>query len=689
MLKNPLYQRISDVRGNTHVLFRVVSIVLLLFAIDCHAQIDSVQSEVDELFTRKSQKSLQAFPNQPSVRTMALEINHSVLSKTFNRKSSFLNLAIPWFDNSEFSVELETVELTTDDYLLTTSEGTTRKKDKTRFFRGKSQDGVSDIALTISDKEIQIFILRDKKVFEVNKIRNTKTSYVLFESSELKSDRAYDCFTHDTFNASGTQELKESYRSSRKSTPCIPIYIETDKATYDHFNQDIDQVELYFTSLFNEVALLYQLEGIDISLSGLHVVTDPNDDFSSGMSNVTEVIEGFAEKVKNNYFGRLAHFVTTRNLLGGIAWTGTLCSEYDVILADLDGDGTPETHHYGPYAVSSAMGSGINSIPVYSWDVAVFAHELGHNLGSAHTHSCSWGANNLAIDNCFPTEGGCGLIQEPTPMQELGTIMSYCHLTSTGIDLAKGLGTMPGDLIRAAVAGASCILSCDVEPIPGCTDDNYHNYHAYANIDDGSCEGTCFDGLKNGDETGKDCGGELCDSCLDICELNYLKIEIVLDGHPTETSGVLKDSLTGAIIESFGPFPVADAYDTLFFEFCLPDGVYSFSIFDQFGDGICCTAGNGYFKILNRSNSVIDQGDSFGSEYTTHFEVILDDECPTMVSLTNQSIEGMYTAEVQVVSSGNSTSSGNVTFMAPEILMSEYFLDAGATFEAYSEGCSN
>jgi hypothetical protein len=48
--------------------------------------------------------------------------------------------------------------------------------------------------------------------------------------------------------------------------------------------------------------------------------------------------------------------------------------------------------------------------------------------------------------------------------------------------------------------------------VPGCTDPSAHNYDPAATVDDGSCE-TCTDGVQNGDETGVDCGGVLCDPC--------------------------------------------------------------------------------------------------------------------------------------------------------------------------------
>ncbi|NJN78333.1 MAG: right-handed parallel beta-helix repeat-containing protein [Saprospiraceae bacterium] len=49
----------------------------------------------------------------------------------------------------------------------------------------------------------------------------------------------------------------------------------------------------------------------------------------------------------------------------------------------------------------------------------------------------------------------------------------------------------------------------------GCTDSNAHNYNATATTDDGTCE-TCSDGIQNGDETRIDCGG----SCAPCAALN-------------------------------------------------------------------------------------------------------------------------------------------------------------------------
>ena len=105
------------------------------------------------------------------------------------------------------------------------------------------------------------------------------------------------------------------------------------------------------------------------------------------------------------------------------------------------------------------MGTSITTFPTYSWNVQVFAHEMGHNMGSNHTQSCSWNGNNTAIDACSPTEGGCASTYGACPPGG-GTIMSYCNVTNCGIDFNNGFGQQPGDLIRNRYNNAACTLTC-------------------------------------------------------------------------------------------------------------------------------------------------------------------------------------------------------------------------------------
>lgn len=91
-------------------------------------------------------------------------------------------------------------------------------------------------------------------------------------------------------------------------------------------------------------------------------------------------------------------------------------------------------------------------------------HEMGHNIGSPHTHNCVWGPNkNTSIDNCTIPDDGTSCTQGPRPTNG-GTIMSYCHLVNgVGINFTKGFGPEPGQLMRDAITSKSC-LSRTVNP---------------------------------------------------------------------------------------------------------------------------------------------------------------------------------------------------------------------------------
>jgi hypothetical protein len=92
--------------------------------------------------------------------------------------------------------------------------------------------------------------------------------------------------------------------------------------------------------------------------------------------------------------------------------------------------------------VQAASVSGIQrfaNLPssAYNGDVVTIAHELGHNIGAAHTHNCSFW--RPALDSCLTSgaqyAGQVSYSQEtcntgpPRPVP--GSIMSYCHLTNS------------------------------------------------------------------------------------------------------------------------------------------------------------------------------------------------------------------------------------------------------------------
>jgi len=217
----------------------------------------------------------------------------------------------------------------------------------------------------------------------------------------------------------------------------------------------------------------------------------------------------------------------------------------------------------------SSIHSTYQNVPTYSWTVEVCAHEFGHLFGSQHTHACAWNGNGTAIDGCYATEGGC---PNPGLPQGGGTVMSYCHLTNVGINFANGFGTQPGNIMRSKVTNANCLQTCE--------------------------------------------GGG--NECTD----NEVILTIRVDNYPSETTWNLKNS-SNVIIYSGGPYTGAGS--TKIENFCLIDGCYTFTIFDSYGDGICCNYGQGFYHV-KKGTTILAEGGQFGSSQIHNFCVTNNSE---------------------------------------------------------------
>ena len=129
---------------------------------------------------------------------------------------------------------------------------------------------------------------------------------------------------------------------------------------------------------------------------------------------------------------------------------------------------------------------------------------------------------------------------------------------------------------------------------------------------------TCNDGVQNGNETGVDCGGPDCSPCGESGCID-VTITIVLDNYGGETTWDLKDN-SGATLASGGPYNNNTNGQVISQGLCLDEGCYVFTMNDSYGDGICCSYGNGSYEITEDvSGLVLVSGGSFGSSVTEPF----------------------------------------------------------------------
>lgn len=125
---------------------------------------------------------------------------------------------------------------------------------------------------------------------------------------------------------------------------------------------------------------------------------------------------------------------------------------------------------------------------------------------------------------------------------------------------------------------------------------------------------SCSDGIQNQGETGVDCGGP-CAACA--CNGTNVTVSITFDNYPEETSWAITNA-SGATVASGGTYASQADGSTLNLDVCLPNGCYDFTISDVYGDGICCSYGNGSYSVSDNGSTLVS-GATFTSSETNNF----------------------------------------------------------------------
>jgi len=99
------------------------------------------------------------------------------------------------------------------------------------------------------------------------------------------------------------------------------------------------------------------------------------------------------------------------------------------------------------------------------------------------------------------------------------------------------------------------------------------------------------------------------------CKAGHAELTLTFDEYPAETSWSLR--VDGSEVASGDNYSTKGATITESFDYGAGD--YEFIINDEYGDGICCSYGNGSWTIRDGSGSVIDSGGDFGSSENTYF----------------------------------------------------------------------
>lgn len=415
----------------------VLSVIFLLFLCTLNGQSSLDQS----MFTPLGlQKAAEMRTSSKCIRCSFFNLNSGFRNRLLKEKPKKITIKVPTErSNKMVSVEFTKSEFLSDQFVINTSSGKRDIKYNPAIFY-KAVTDTSVITLSLYKDEVR------------GMFRTRKASYSLFKqekgvyglSRDVSRSERYECEVLDAPKNTTKRPLRSN--TDPDSTTNLVIGFEVNTQIYRQLDSSVTQVSNYVLDLFHEVSTLYAIDNITIELGEVYIWNTPGSPYDTINIPASSLYLHLFREHHEVQGGDLFHLLDYSVFTGGVAYLDVLCSDrFNVSFSGIY------------YALSE--------VPVYSWDVNVVAHELGHNIGSPHTHDCFWNGNNTQIDGCASPTGDCSAL--PTPTQK-GTIMSYCHLTQNdnpGIDFTNGFHPQVDSYLKKKISEAWCLADTIDPPL--------------------------------------------------------------------------------------------------------------------------------------------------------------------------------------------------------------------------------
>ena len=114
---------------------------------------------------------------------------------------------------------------------------------------------------------------------------------------------------------------------------------------------------------------------------------------------------------------------------------------------------------------------------------------------------------------------------------------------------------------------------------------------------------------------------------------NTIHLKLRTDNYASETTWQVINE-DGDVMAEGGPYNGQNNQVVFDNDIALPaSGCYDFIIYDEYGDGICCTYGSGYYEITDTDGAMLVEGGAFGSEdlaIVKVTDVVGTDEIPAL-----------------------------------------------------------
>lgn len=372
-----------------------------------------------------------------------LKVAQAPLRRVLETAPAHLQIQLSPYAGEDWTLQLYRADVVTESFRVILGSDPTNSSayEPGKYYWGIVKDRPNTlVAFAITGNEVMGFVQTPDAHFTIGLLEGRKDGlHIIYDTEDLIAKRPVGCDVDQSMDVFGSKAPEEGDSRAGK---CVRMYVEIDNDIVVG-KGGVTNATNYVLGAFSQVAIMYANESIDFTVNEIKA-WDTADPYTG--TNTSDLLVQFRTYLNGNFNGDLAHLVGYVGS-GGIAYLDVLC--------------------YKPYGVGySDINASYSNVPTYSWTIMVLTHEIGHNLGSNHTHACAWDVNgdgvaSEMIDGCGPSagysEGSCATAGIPSGG---GTVMSYCHLTSAGINMNNGFGPLPGNRIRAEVSAAPCLTEC-------------------------------------------------------------------------------------------------------------------------------------------------------------------------------------------------------------------------------------
>jgi len=400
-------------------------------------------------------KAIDTYHNDLLQSATLLDVIASQRNSLYDTKPQAITLSLPASDGSIYTLDMLAFDPLASDAkfnYLDASGAHPAACDRGVHYQGIVESAGQRSLACLSvfrNGELMLLFATDKGNFVVGKLQDGSGKYILYNDRDMIDKPSGNCGVDDRYDKSsgwGQNKTTSPFGCNK-----VQIYWEGDYQLFQN-KGSLTNAQNYLIGLFAQMQTLFRNEKIAVELKTLNIWTADDGYPDANESLALTTFTGTWNNKGDTFDGDIAQLVAMDTTpKAGVGYVDVLCNRPFA------------------YAYSNIYGS-YSTLPAYSWDVVVVAHETGHNLGSHHTHWCGWnagpGGSCGSIDNCATQEATtacptCATLFDNAAAANSwsGTIMSYCNFVARGIDLANGFGPLPGNKIRSSVASASCLKS--------------------------------------------------------------------------------------------------------------------------------------------------------------------------------------------------------------------------------------